>query len=256
MLLSGRWIFRTGIILICWAFYRFFLPFCAAHIPIDPILQRPHFASSASKCRTKRCSQLPQPWRARMGHARINSPLVIQLVKLDALGTTQTCVEFYVQQLSPISKEIYTTKKKNLHVLSCLSHQVPKWQSCVLRGDPQHPKMTFWGMYLHSPIVLGVQAVCQADLPRDKVLGIGRRNWTHQSCSDLKSPTKGVVPLHCAASLFFRRRWSWWKPRKIWTWRHHLQGGRLTWDGRTAQNLRCLACLKNQRPSHWWNIQA
>ena len=91
MLLSGRWIFRTGIILICWAFYRFFLPFCAAHIPIDPILQRPHFASSASKCRTKRCSQLPQPWRARMGHARTNSPLVIQLVKLDALGTTQTC---------------------------------------------------------------------------------------------------------------------------------------------------------------------
>ena len=54
MLLSGWWIFRTGIILICWAFYRFFLPFCAARIPIDPILQRPNFASSASKCRTKK----------------------------------------------------------------------------------------------------------------------------------------------------------------------------------------------------------
>ena len=149
--------------------------------------------------------------------------------------------------------------KRNLNVASCFMSPSPKMTKlCASWWSPTSQNDLFGILgYVSSPTHSGwgFEAVCQADLPRDKVLGIGRRNWTHQSCSDLKSPTKGVVPLHCAASLF-KAQMKLMEAKEDLDLEAPLGGGGLTWDGRTAQNLRCLACLKNQRPSHWWNIEA
>ena len=103
--------------------------------------------------------------------------------------------------------------------ICCTSHQ-SLWQSCVLRGDPQHPQNDFFG---YNGTTISRVSSPRSGLPSRPSTRQSARHREVQvpSCSDVFHQA-GCTPKTPQLPLFFRRRSSWWKPRKIWTWRHHL----------------------------------